>query len=375
MGAYEVMQKHYRQRDLSAREWKKKGGKVVGYFCDSVPEEMILAAGFFPLRLTGDPRGSTEEIDKYLESFYEGFVRSELNMILTGQYDFVDFIVIPRSRDSITIQYSHLHQIKALDPAIKMPKLYLFEFNHTRTYASQFYDLGRVRDFKKQLEEWSGKKITNKALSRAIAITNENKMLLKQVAALRAGEPPRISGVEALQIIGSSMFMLKEEHNKLLKQFLEGASKLPARDGVRLFVEGSPLDNLQLYEIIESCKATIVAEDHCWGNRYSDSPIDTSRDPVEAIADRYHFKSPCPFVVFPAGLRAEYCVRNAVEAKAQGVIFYVLEWDGDGTWDYPGQKEVLEEKGIPTVCFMEQKYLLSEPDRIKTSTEKLIKAI
>ncbi len=44
MSALEMMKKHYEQRDLSARQWKGKGGKVVGYFCDSVPEEMILVS-------------------------------------------------------------------------------------------------------------------------------------------------------------------------------------------------------------------------------------------------------------------------------------------------------------------------------------------
>jgi len=369
------MQKHYRQHDLAAREWKEKGGKVVGYFCDSVPEEMILAAGFFPLRITGDPWGGTEEIDKYLEPFYEGFVRSQLNILLTGKYDFVDFLVIPRTRYSIAQQYSHLCQIQYLNPAVKLPELYSFEFIHRRSYTSGFYTLDRMRDLKKKLEEWSGKEISNESLSRAIAITNENRMLLKKVAALRAAEPPRISGVEALQIIGSSMFMLKEEHNKLLREYLDSADKLPARDGARLFVEGSPLDNLQFYELVESSKATIVAEDNCWGNRYSDNPIDTSGDPVEAIADRYHHKSPCPYVVFPDGLRAEYCLQKAVEAKAQGVIFYILEWDAGQPWDYPEQNKALEEKGIPTVCFMQQKYLLSEPEPLKTSIEKFIEAI
>ena len=71
--AFEVMQKHYQKRDLAAREWKRKGGRVVGYFCDSVPEELILAAGFFPIRISGNPGGSTAEIDKYLEPFHEGF--------------------------------------------------------------------------------------------------------------------------------------------------------------------------------------------------------------------------------------------------------------------------------------------------------------
>jgi benzoyl-CoA reductase/2-hydroxyglutaryl-CoA dehydratase subunit BcrC/BadD/HgdB len=372
--AFEVMQKNYRQRDMAAMEWKKKGGKVVGYFCNSVPEEIILAAGFFPLRITGDPQGSTKEIDKYIEPFYEGFMRTEMDMLLTGKFDFVDFLVIPRSRDSITQQYSHLHQIKALNPVVKLPALYYFEQLGTMSYASQAYNLNMVRDLKKQLEEWSGKEILNQSLSQAIAVTNENRKLLKKVAELRAAERPRISGVEALQIIGSCMFMLKEEHNKLLTQFLDEANKLPARDGARLFVEASPLDNLQLYEIIESCKATVVAEDNCWGNRYSDDLIDTTRSAVEAIASRYHLKSPCPYVP-KTGLRAEYCVKKAIEAKAQGVIFYILDWDPGQIWDYPEQNRVLENKGIPTVRFMGQKYLISEPEPLKAGIAKFVEAI
>ena len=201
-------------------------------------------------------------------------------------------------------------------------------------------------------------------------------MLLKKVADLRAAEPPRISGVEALQIIGSSMFMLKEEHNKLLAQFLEGAGKLPARDGVRLFVIGSPLDNLQFYELVESCNATIVAEDNCWGNRYSDDPVKASSASLEAIADRYQSKAPCPWA-YPMGLRIEYCLKKAVEASAQGVIFFLSEWDFAETWDYPDQKKALEEKGIPTICFKHQEYLLADPEReqLKTSTEEFIKGI
>lgn len=376
MTPFEAMQKHYQQRDLAAREWKGKGGKVVGYFCDKVPEEMILAAGFFPLRISGDPWGSTQAADKYTEPFYEGFVRSMFNMLLTGRYDFLDFLIIPHSRDSILGLYGLLRQVQGLDPDLKLPDLHLFETLHTRFWLTELYNHDRVHDFKKKLVEWSGKEISNEALSRAIAIGNENKMLLKTVADLRAAEPPRISGVEALQIIGSSMFILKEEHNRLLTQFLEGAGELPVRDGVRLFVTGSPLDNLQFYELVESSNATIVAEDNCWGNRYSDNPVETSLDPLEAIADRYHLKSPCSWT-YPMTLRVEYCLRKAMEAKVQGAIFFISEWDYAQAWDYPDLKKALEENGIPTICFKEQKYLLSDPEReqLKTSIEEFVNVI
>ena len=367
MGAFEAMQKHYQQRDLAARKWKEKGGKVAGYFCNNVPEEMILAAGFFPLRISGDPWGGTEVADSYTEPFYQPDVRSMFNMLLTGRYDFLDFLIIPHSRDAIVALYDHLHKIKQIAPDLKLPDFYLFDILHTRFWLTGLYIRDRVRELKGKLEEWSGKEISNQSLSRAIAIGNENKMLLKKVAALRAAGPPRISGVEALQIIGSSMFMLKEEHNRLLRQFLKEAGELPARDGVRLFVEGSPIDNLQFYELVESGKATIVGEDNCWGNRYSDDPLDQSLDPLEAIAERYHLKSPCPRM-HSLDRRVNYCLQSAVEAKAQGAIFFFLEWDNAPAWEYPDQKKALEGKGIPTLCFEMQKYLLSDPERERQRT-------
>ena len=376
MDAFETMQKHYQQRDLAARKWKEKGGKVAGYFCNDVPEEMISAAGLFPLRISGDPWGGTEVADSYTETFYQPDVRSMFNMLLTGRYDFLDFLIIPHSRDAVVALYDYLHKIKQIDPDLKLPDFYLFDMLHTRFWLTGLYIRDRVSELKKKLGEWSGKEITNESLSRAIAIGNENKMLLGKVAALRAAGPPRISGVEALQIIGSSMFMLKEEHNSLLRQFLKEAGELPARDGVRLFVQGSPIDNLQFYELVESGKATIVGEDNCWGNRYAEDPVDQSLDPLEAIAERYHLKAPCPRM-HSLDRRVNYCLQSAVEAKAQGVIFFFLEWDNAPAWEYPDQKKALEEKGIPTLCFEMQKYLLSDTDKkqIKTRIEQFVEAI
>ena len=376
MDSFEIMQKHYQQRDLSARKWKEKGGKVVGYFCDNVPHEMIRAAGFFPFRLSGDPMGSTELADKYTEPFYQPDVRSILNMLLSGRYDVLDYLIIPHSRDAVVALYNYLNRIKQIEPSLKLPELHLFDMLHTKFWASGQYIRDRLYELKTKLEEWSGKEISHASLSRAIASGNENRSLLKEIAELRAAEPPRISGVEALQIIGSSMFMLKEEHNRLLKQFLKTTGNISTKNGIRLFVEGSPIDNLQFYSLVESCKAIIVGEDSCWGNRYSDSPVDPSLDPIEAIAERYHLKSPCP-QMHSMEQRIEYCVRSTMKARAQGVIFFFLEWDNPPVWEYPDHKKALEVNGIPALCFEMQKYGLAESDRkqVRKRTKQFVEDI
>jgi benzoyl-CoA reductase/2-hydroxyglutaryl-CoA dehydratase subunit BcrC/BadD/HgdB len=378
MTAFEEFQKHYRRRDLTARQWKKNGGKVVGYFCDNVPEEFILAAGLFPLRLSGDPLGDSEKVGFYSEQgnvfSREGFVASILHMILHGKYDFLDYLIIPHARDSIHRLYTTLINLKETDPALNLPELCYLDNLHTTFYSAGIYNRTRWLELKKQLEEWTGRKITNEGLSQAIDITNENKALLKKLAALRAADPSCISGVNALQIIGSSMFMSKEEHSKRLKEFLEGADQLPAKNGVSLFVEGSPLDNLQLYEIIESCQATVVAEDNCWGNRYSDVPIDPTLDPVEAVIDRYNNNTPCSRM-YPLSRRIDYCLRSVSEAKAQGVIFNIHRFDEIQAWETPDEIKALKEKGIPSLYLKDQPYRISEPGALKSRIEEFIKGI
>ena len=113
MNTFEIIQQYYKHRGLATREIKKSNGKVAGYFCN-VPEELIIAAGFLPLRLAGDPWDNTETVDKYVEPFYEPDVRSTLNMLLTGRYDYLDYLIIPHSTDSVFKTYYHLQNIKKI---------------------------------------------------------------------------------------------------------------------------------------------------------------------------------------------------------------------------------------------------------------------
>jgi benzoyl-CoA reductase/2-hydroxyglutaryl-CoA dehydratase subunit BcrC/BadD/HgdB len=294
-------------------------------------------------------------------------------MLLMGKYDFLDYIIIPHHSDAVLKLYHQLWWIHRVNPAITFPLVYLFDVLHTPFLTSALYVRDRLFDLKKQLEEWSGKTISNEALSQAIAIGNKNRALLNKVAALRIADKPIISGVEALQIIGTSAFMLKEEHNKLLTQFLDGAQALPKKDGIRLFIEGSDLDNLQFHKLVESCNAVIVAENSNWGNRYFDDPVDESFDPMEALADRYHART-SRLRTQSSDQKVGYCVQKAINAKAQGAIFYFLEWDPALAWDQPDQKKTLDEKNIPSICFSDQKYSLSDADLaiLKTSVERFV---
>ncbi|MFQ5827312.1 MAG: 2-hydroxyacyl-CoA dehydratase, partial [Dehalococcoidia bacterium] len=80
-----------------AREWKARtGGKVLGYFCTYVPEEIVYAAGVLPVRILGshEPQDVTEP---YLYGGFCPFCRDCLAQGLLGRYDYVDGVAIARS--------------------------------------------------------------------------------------------------------------------------------------------------------------------------------------------------------------------------------------------------------------------------------------
>ena len=95
----EIMKEHYQQRDLAARAWKKRGGKVVGCVGTSVPQEIIMAAGCLPIQVTGDPNVSTEAGDRYMEDYFCPDVRSIHDLCVRGRYDFLDLIIFPHGAD------------------------------------------------------------------------------------------------------------------------------------------------------------------------------------------------------------------------------------------------------------------------------------
>ncbi|MBN1849559.1 MAG: 2-hydroxyacyl-CoA dehydratase, partial [Deltaproteobacteria bacterium] len=179
-----------------------------------------------------------------------------------------------------------------------------------------------------------------------------------------------------LQLFNTSarVYHLQAKHSyHLLKAYLDEAEKFAPTERTRIFVESSPLDNLQLYEIIESCNATVVAEDHCWGNRYSDVPVSTSIAPMDAVLDRYHFKSPCSRI-YPMTRRTEYLLKNALDIKAQGVIFNIYKNDAQA-WEVPNQVKALEKKGIPSLYLKEQPYRISDAESLRKTIKQFIESL
>jgi benzoyl-CoA reductase/2-hydroxyglutaryl-CoA dehydratase subunit BcrC/BadD/HgdB len=359
--AQEAMRSCYELRDRAARDWKDAGGGVVGYLCDHVPVELITAAGLLPYRLSADPTSGSASLKQYVEPFVQqplatpGYVASMEHLVLSGDYDFVDYLVIPNGRKSIQAFYRDFVAAKAAYPELRLPELHYLDKAMTPYFAASVFDRRQVFHFREILEQWSGKPIDDESLSSAISAENERRRLMSELAAARTAVPSRVSGVTALQIIGASMFMPRSIHNEMLREFLAEASSAESRPGPRVFVGGSPLDDDVLYGIIEANGATVVAEDHCWGGRCAELLVDETSDPFEALAERYNSKSACS-IRFPISETTAQCLKRANDGAPDAAIFFVYSADSSQSWQVPDQINALEKAGVPVLYLADQPY-------------------
>jgi benzoyl-CoA reductase/2-hydroxyglutaryl-CoA dehydratase subunit BcrC/BadD/HgdB len=358
--ALATLHHHYRDREREARRRHEAGQKVVGYFSNNVPEELILAAGMFPVQLTGDPRDTTEIADIYLDEVFDGNIRSIFNRLFTGRFDFVDLVVIPRTSEAFLQLYYFVEEARRWEPNRRIPQLYLFDFLQTPFHLTNRWDRSRLNLLQARLEHLSGAPIAEGALRQAIATVNGDRRMLQQTASLWRGPAPRLSGVDALAIIGSGWFMDRSEHAALLGSIAERGLPLPPRSGLRLLIKGSPHDNPDFYHVVEETGAVVVASDHVFGDLTFAASIDEDGDPMDALTGYYQLQSPS-IRSYPQSRQDERFIALVETAAVEGVVFYHEEHDDTLGWDYPDQKRLLDARGIPSLFMKRQSY--RRPDR------------
>jgi len=339
----------WEKRHDYARDWKKRtGGEVVAYFCTYVPEEILYAANILPVRILGshEPPGLATP---HMFDMWCPFSRDCLSQGLAGKYD--DYL------DGVMIAQSCLHPRHAFGAwELHVPtpwKYFLVMPNAVRSPRAKKFLAGELLEFKKAVEELGVKPISDADLDRGIEIMNENRRLMKQVYEFRKQDNPPITGAEAMTMVWASQLMDKREHNELVKQLLQELPKrkVDRETGVRLMIVGSENDDRPFMEMVESIGGTFVIEDHCTGARYFWDEVIPGEDRIQAIANRYCDRVPCPSKDWgPTGLdhkRFPHVLKLAKEFGAEGVILTQQKFCDPHELDIPSLRRYFESNDIP----------------------------
>lgn len=310
---------------------------VAGFTSSTVPWELLKAAGFFPLLLS-PPRIKTPYADLYMEDVFDARIRGVFDCLISGEWEFINLVVIPRTSEQEHKLFLYLLEVARQEPERPLPKVLLYNLLHTRSPEAQAYGLDRTRELIEALPA-----ISNDRLREAVEESNLARTAVRSLLHLRSD---RLTGAEALPLIGAFHFMGRREYAALASEAAQELSKRPVISGPRVMVKGSPLDHPFLHQAIESHGAIVAAEDDWWGSRAPGEDIRTDGDLWQAIFEKYYLDAPSPRV-FPPAVADEWF--SATACSAEGVVFYIPPEDDVVGWDYPRQRAFLDQRGIPNL--------------------------
>jgi benzoyl-CoA reductase/2-hydroxyglutaryl-CoA dehydratase subunit BcrC/BadD/HgdB len=353
-------------------KWKAGGGKIVGYFCSALPEEMISAAGMFPFRLRATGSTETDLSDSFLSSLNCTFPRHAFNMALKGDYDFIDALVMFNSCDHIRRVYDHwIRQLKT-------PFVRILSLPRKAEPAQVEFFRGELAGLREGLQDHFGVEITDAGLREAIRLHNETRGLLRDLYALRKGKNPPITGAETLAVTVSSTAMPQERYNALLRELLEDIEQAERVSDyrARLMLLGGELDNPDYVKAIEDQGALVVADSLCFGSRLLWKDVnEDAEDPLLALAQYYVADRPaCARMFTEYEGRSRYIREMIDQFDVEGAVFERLKFCEVWGFEQFSLTNDFEKWNIPLLC-MEREYPMSAVGQLKTRVQAFLEML
>lgn len=329
-----------------ARKWKEKtGGPVIGYFCTYAPEEIMYAAGILPVRILGSSEPQSIA-GPHIFGMFCPWCRDVLAQGLLGRYEYLNGIMMAHSCLHFRQSYGSWKIHIPVEFAYYLPMP-----NHVQSPRAVPYLVKELQNFKKKLEEWTGKKITDDDLNAAIEVYDTNRRLTKQIYETRKRPDPPLSGREAMYMVLANQVSDKAEQNEELKKILGQLDTRPMgqeRTGIRLMQIGSEQNDADFEAMVESLNAVVVIDEHCGGTRYFWNETPKDGDPITRIARRYVDRPPCPSKDWPGRRRLPHIQKLAEEYNVQGVLLVQQKFCDPHEADMPVIAQMFKSMNIPT---------------------------
>jgi benzoyl-CoA reductase/2-hydroxyglutaryl-CoA dehydratase subunit BcrC/BadD/HgdB len=359
--------------------WKKKGGRVIGYTCSFVPEELFIAAGLLPFRIRGTGSQSADLANDYFEAANIcSLVRHCFNHVLLGEYNFLDGAVIGGGCDAARHIVDNWQKSDA-----KTPFLHRLLFPHASGELMSEYFRNQLAELKAGLEKHFEVEITDEKLWNAIKLCNSARDLQKELYALRKAENPPVTGAETVAVIVAGNSMPKEEYIADLKILLDELRNTPKSSAVtekkykaRLMIVGPGHDDTSMCDIIEELGGLVVTDLTCFGAKLIFGSVkENGTDPLKAIADYQILDRPfCPKNLGAHTHISKEIFENIKDYKVDGVIGQIFlccdTWGGE---IYILEKE-LKDIGIP-VLRIEREYIPDSLGQLQTRVQAFLETL
>ncbi|MCK4307711.1 2-hydroxyacyl-CoA dehydratase [candidate division WOR-3 bacterium] len=381
MGFFDfVMSEVHSIRPKEMIDHREKGGKVVGTFCVYVPDEIIFAANGIGVGLCCGSDFSFIDAEDILPTNLCPLIKSGMGFkkgMLSPYFEACDFIVGETTCDG---------KKKVWEIFDNYIPTYIMEVPQKKDPKQRELWLKEVELFKEKMEKESGVTITPEVLGEKIKLINARRKALERLYELRKSSPLPISGKDALLVSQIAFYddpvRFTSKTNELcdeLEERVKNGEGVVEPTAPRILVSGCPMviPNWKLHHIVETSGAIVACEETCTGTRYFDTPIvdETPTDidgQLKAIADRYlNIKCSC---FTPNDDRIDQIIKFARDYRADGVIYYTLQFCLTYNVEYEKVKRALNKEGIPLLR-IETDYSEEDTGQLKTRIEGFLERI
>ncbi|WP_442972522.1 2-hydroxyacyl-CoA dehydratase subunit D [Rhodococcus sp. JS3073] len=355
-------------------QWKRRTGRqALGVFPMNFPAELAHAAGVLPVIIQEDRQPITVGRN-LLGEFNCGYTRNVADQAALGRLDVYDGF----------FHADHCIQLLGAIDVVREDEsdkpVYFGQLMSSMSDDWAFPQvLGRMEDFRSELEKFADRRISDADLSRSIDVFDANRRLMRTIFENRRSGDAALTSAQLQVLVKSSMIMDKEEHTELLRDVMGDSSHVPRDDRIRIHLSGHfcHAPKPELLDIIEDCGAIVVDDDLFHGTRYVSTDIGSGGDPLEALASVYLRRNtavPCPTRVQHEVDWDRFLVDSVDASGAQGVIVLMAKFCEPHMLFYPELRKALEAKSIP-LLLIETEHEGLPMESIRTRVEALVERI
>jgi benzoyl-CoA reductase/2-hydroxyglutaryl-CoA dehydratase subunit BcrC/BadD/HgdB len=367
---------------LFLKQKKEEGKKIIAFIShDNIPEELIDAAGFIPMRMmfAGNDELMNASHD-FLPPSTCAFVQSSIGLfsLKPSNYDFLDLI------DYFIVSNHCVSDICASEIISKyfnIPRLSFYNSYIQNNNSVKYFKL-ELLNFKKQLEKITGKKIVNKDLMESIIKYNNFKKKLLDLKDLN------IIGSQRLKIFQKGMLIGPEFLPELIN-LIQKYKELSVVDTNKLkdliLTGGSIFINDYLIDLVEESGGNIVFFDTWIGNHYASSifleeSLNSNQDPFDLLSLRYknniYGDHSVPDYLENKISQIEKIFRDYKEKtdKKLGVINHIIKFCDHISIMSNHFKNQLKKRGIP-VLNLERDYSRANKGQLSTRIEAFLEML
>ncbi|HII86045.1 TPA: 2-hydroxyacyl-CoA dehydratase [Candidatus Bathyarchaeota archaeon] len=374
------------QREEEIQAAKQSGKKVIGYFCNFAPIELILAADAIPVRVNSGWYDTSKIGDRVVPVEVCPMVRSTIGAKMIGLSPYLelsDALISILTCDGMTKESEILSDFK---PIFTMPIPRVKDSAQSLRFWND-----EIKAAKQYIEKLTGNKISRKKLKASIELVHRATRTFRRLQELRKG-PPVIMGRDAMLV--NQTFMWDDT-----KRWIEKAEALcvelekRAQDKIwacppdtpRVMVTGTPMiwpDNWKLPSLVEeaSPQGVLVADELCSSDRLLNDPVGIDEwsmdDMLHAISERYLMASTCPCFTSSDGNedRINWLLNKVKDWKVDGVIYYVVRGCMLYAMEYSRVKKVLDSLKVP-VYYLDTEYTREDVGQMKTRVEAFLEML